>query len=1798
MRIIPLLLIFLVVLSEAGCKITRNRNFRTKGSAATFCEDSQKENAPDSSGKTSKAGEKFVPKISTCRSTNLRTACNDADAVWFDLSSEGKKSCLSDIECPCGSHCDAGICAAECGEEIACKNQEVCSDLGLCVAKNTPKDILDATEKAGLIADGELIVPTRVEARADDEMLIDATWNGSSKITVSGSPGILVACGAASDDFNNQCTFSEVSKDPAKPFLAHVKAMFAKGKAKSNSDGYVSFQTHNQYKEVSIRNLEGVASYDSYSGEYEGFAFDITASERDIEPINHISSAMHAKIWLNQAGDGVIQIDDYAQVLFPKTTVTEITKSEMLTMTLPTQTWVTGSVGGKSYSYYSFFTVYGVATESKLFSKGFSFFVTQSVRYGNEPETEVFSKTWRIELNRIKDNTESKPAPTPADRAAASQDAISVSPLTQKVYQSSSNFPASIPSEAKSLNACRSLNPGSAISSFWRNQRIKGSGALKVSIDRQVKDRGFDVPPNQTPTFTVLGMNLTAEQKASLGLPCKLKILPQQMITSKNPRDQAGICFEFSPENAADAFAAEVDLCDVANSQYGCTRTPITDPAQQITTGMSVTGNFGNYIDSIKGSCSLNSYNESLGIQILESCVSGDASKNDESCVEAALCSTFDKGLELVSSLDTSSADASADWVCKQNTAIIQDAVDTTHGVDNAKDPRLARADPTNLPLDDIMPGYKVPLLDEIKREGLWVFESAARCYKDLQELYDANDSIAIDRIFAKDNHCIQATRMLAVLELASVADFSSKPSFAVTTFMREIVKWSDFHVQHLNEAAISYGLYRIFQLSLDPMASTEIGAKGQNLVLLPRVVAKLLEASSASVSTRYKELHPKIHGEPVTLSQNNLAPFAMLGMSIAVQKAAKAYIVAKRWDQGGGRLVLASVSPWIRQSILVSELAKRMVVKMAAEDKQYEGLPSALKGQLFLLNQLITPNLSALNDIASGNYFLGIQPGEVLPYLDEYQSEAGPRHFARTSVFYNALPNMIQNLSGLFGDKLDQVISETRDFTSQGTQELNDLRSQEVSTKSQQGEDLIRLCGTHMLPANVNKGGFEIIEYYMKEEKAGRHFSSNRCYKVENSKCKNDNRAVLTQPELDKVRMDACMLSEARRILGEDVLKKKMPEYVRAKSRFDRTMSLFLIAGSAAASVAGGPAGLAIGSAQITTQITVCNTIDLDTSVSAQQTDGTFAHTYCALFEGGDKQQVNPFVDLDLGQMLKESGLDPDSQLTKDAKLSCENRFGKISTMKPRPDIDIDKDCVEGEIGKTYLEAQAAHFEMIEAREKMDLLDKQYQNKMEVCDVKQSTSDSKAKMRQMHDAWMNTMNDRKLVCDSIATGAEAVASCASTVSESGLGGLTGSGAVACGAQAVAAGAKIASAAIATDIDNENRRYENQLAQLDELGELKECVIDAKSVLLEFDNQYAAFQSATQRFYSAVKNIDVTKSQADSSWFTALRDLQRIQILKEDANGFYKKFVATSDSLLDTIKGYNTALDQAKAYSYVGLYSMAYEEQSDIAKQDLVDILKITSESGLYVPQTKITDAFTAQQIQGARNPSEITDATFSLRNLIGSGPAKDRVNQLRTVLQDTRYRVRDEKGKLVGIRIPFSIVPERHLTEASANLSDRCAETLWSVRLAILGEQNFAKESGIELRIQKSPKFYRRYCDPDKAKTGFQNGFMRPGVNFLKDGGGQARNLTTEPDFFISASNSSVVPEFESDISGLEKDSLDYKNPSKAFAGMGLYGDYRIWIPASSIHSDYGGLSADGVKLNQVNDIRIKVELVSVIKE
>jgi hypothetical protein len=213
---------------------------------------------------------------------------------------------------------------------------------------------------------------------------------------------------------------------------------------------------------------------------------------------------------------------------------------------------------------------------------------------------------------------------------------------------------------------------------------------------------------------------------------------------------------------------------------------------------------------------------------------------------------------------------------------------------------------------------------------------------------------------------------------------------------------------------------------------------------------------------------------------------------------------------------------------------------------------------------------------------------------------------------------------------------------------------------------------------------------------------------------------------------------------------------------------------------------------------------------------------------------------------------------------------------------------------------------------------------------------------------------------------------------------------------------------------------------------------------------------------------------------------------------------------------------------------------------------------------------------------------------------------RFRLLLRAPRFATFDAEGKYLGQRIPFALAPLGQLGQDGMNIpvlaGSDCAERLWSVNASVLGPDGMyrgAHQTFTRLELHKANTFYSQWCTPAGVDDPrFQAASVRPSHNLFRDPGigaevGEEFGVDCAAESF---SRARVEAYFNVSRADFEDDAYANGETSE-LAARGLYGDYALFLPAEVLSLPEGSGWSTGLVLNQVDDILLRLDYVSVAK-
>lgn len=252
----------------------------------------------------------------------------EPDAALID---EGR-ACRIDDQCPCGSHCTLGRCAAQCKVSSECGDEQACDVFGRCrggdtesvvAPRNAPSEGRPRILQAGLVA-APRDAPSLITIVADDGSI--------KKLRVIADPGFEVALPVLDEDAASLTYTAELVSSaevsPGRALNVYVRPVADIAAAETYPTSGVTVVTEsNQSAAVTIADASTYAEPTFLApplrGRYEGHAklslsgVQGPAGFEGVPPARNLSTIITAEVYGTSGGRAVIVLQDPLRILHP-----------------------------------------------------------------------------------------------------------------------------------------------------------------------------------------------------------------------------------------------------------------------------------------------------------------------------------------------------------------------------------------------------------------------------------------------------------------------------------------------------------------------------------------------------------------------------------------------------------------------------------------------------------------------------------------------------------------------------------------------------------------------------------------------------------------------------------------------------------------------------------------------------------------------------------------------------------------------------------------------------------------------------------------------------------------------------------------------------------------------------------------------------------------------------------------------------------------------------------------------------------------------------------------------------------------------------------------------------------------------------------------------------------------------------------------------------------------------------------------------------------------------------------------
>ncbi|QDG52558.1 hypothetical protein FIV42_18000 [Persicimonas caeni] len=533
----------------------------------------------------------------------------------------------------------------------------------------------------------------------------------------------------------------------------------------------------------------------------------------------------------------------------------------------------------------------------------------------------------------------------------------------------------------------------------------------------------------------------------------------------------------------------------------------------------------------------------------------------------------------------------------------------------------------------------------------------------------------------------------------------------------------------------------------------------------------------------------------------------------------------------------------------------------------------------------------------------------------------------------------------------------------------------------------------------------------------------------------------------------------------------------------------------------------------------------------------------------------------------------------------------------------DAPQSCYGGSVGAEVYATRTLVTDIEVARDAVEQHTEAYRIAMQSCFIQQQGNQQLMEAQRSFDAEMNHLQTAKQIADTVATWAYSTGDCLSEVSGADEPWDYGLAAGTCAAYAVGSAADTASIAYDADMQRAERAHETTMMGIEQSTEEARCFKEAELELVGLRAAYLEIQRAQQELASSYLQAQHAVEVLEAEYDAGLIDVETA----ETAAMFVP---SQSPWYNEELADYERKLRLARRGAYLAVRAVEYEFQMTSSYRS--DVLLAETPLELEQVLTELRQEANTNSVAGAR-PAELTEVVSLKDHLLQLGDRSESTpagwhalsdtERFRKMLVDPAYEVYED-GVFIGRRIPFNIAPlsvlDRGEFQGVPIVSDNsCAERLWSLNVTIQGEDGEVIRGvspTINLEVRKRNTFFSNLCDA--ARGDFQVASVRPARNLFREPGvGEGISGITgqsEADGFSKArvqARLNIAPqEFASD---------SYTDGASAeLAARGLFGEYELFIPATSLAPASNGLpSGDGLVLNQVDDILLRVDYVSVAR-
>lgn len=1053
----------------------------------------------------------------------------------------------------------------------------------------------------------------------------------------------------------------------------------------------------------------------------------------------------------------------------------------------------------------------------------------------------------------------------------------------------------------------------------------------------------------------------------------------------------------------------------------------------------------------------------------------------------------------------------------------------------------------------------------------------------------------ALDTLFPSTSvQCLDAARHLVALGFATQRDRDRALGLSTTVDLRDsryahrlAQQWLEVHALLANESsqrlavpdAALTGLSSLPTLAA-PRTVLDRSVSGWSLLLHPRFSSALEQLPAAVLANPDYRL-PLAPGISAVQghAQGTGVPVAMVDTLRAQLGLARSLIedAARRQD----RTVLVNVGHLFRVLGLAEVLARRL-----AERSFAQGTPAwaqTWERSLRAYEQSRDDTLTAAIALQRGANPLGIEDGDLPLYFFGGATDPSARFSAVSDYLLGVgasttawAPALVANATAAATDMRTAYATQaTRQY--QEALSVMDADNRLGDIRAEAGGTIVNLCGT---PAGLTTEN--VLEGW--EAAAGRPFRSGDCFhRTEAAGCMRSPSATLALPD---VTFQLCATMMMNSFTGGAVQygNPALNELSRARS----------VTSSSAADV----------------DTALRSAFDPRECTAATCVGGSPPDSFCM-------QCGSLFVTTSASELANRVGIERVSQQTRTrAEIGCGPNFPTARTnlfpfLPKAVDPRASAQCLSGSLGELAMTVQAAATDLDIAKAEADSLSRAYDISMRSCLIQQAGDMKVAEATDSHNATMDSLSRRKQAADAASHIAGAVKDCADIA-----GGeqkqFSGGAAsvVGCGAAFAEAAANIVSDEMQRQMDEADRNHSATIAKMEANTAFQVCINDATMELV-------GVRAANLRITRSLSDLGTAELNLREGLQTAQRAFDEGTAELEDARGRRFRPPALDGYVSENVSKYQRSMRLARRMTYLSVRAVEWEYQASMSARQ--DVLVADTPAQLQQVIDGLRATAGTRRVNG--NAPSALKTVVSLRSHILQLADRSSLTPIEQKLTDvelfrlrlqTRYAVFGPTGQFLGVRVPFALSPLGNgrpgngmgLTLFSA--SD-CAERVWSVNASILGRDTMYRGSETtftRVSLEKSNTFFSQWCGGAPANgPEFQQGSVRPSVNLFRDpefGPGMIGSTSLGSNLGVgnavdATTQARIQAYFNVPRAMFEADS--YANGETAeLAGRGLYGEYILVIPPEVIsRRQVDGSFSNGLDLDQVDDVLLRLDYVSV---